>query len=118
MKNIDEIIIHLDDNIKISKELMDEVNKILTFLEPKISLFCHYYQILVEDFGIVYSYNNIRVCFCGARGDNKELFIVTKKNFDKCYEISYPKPIFVDSEFLDSLFFPQDIISVEGRIVE
>lgn len=117
MKNLNEINLHIEDKIKENEKLSFETNKVLEILKSKVILLCFYYQVLVEDFGVVYPYNNIRACICGQRGNNKELFIITKDSFDKCYEESYPKPIFVDSEFLESLLPPQEVIIGEGREV-
>ena len=115
MKNLNEISLHIENEIRNNEGLSFEANEVLDVLKSKIILLCLNYQILVEDFGVVYPYKNIRACICGPRGSNKELFILTKNSFDKCYEESSPKPFFVDSEFLESLLPPQGIIFIEGK---
>lgn len=118
MKNLNEISLHIENEIRNNEKLSFEANEVLDVLKSKIVLLCLNYQILVEDFGVVYPYKNIRACICGPRGSSKELFIITKKSFDKCYEESSPKPIFIDSEFLESLLPPQEVIFIEGKDIK
>lgn len=102
----------------INETNVSAAEKALGIIQSKFPLLSYRFEKFMEGFGLVFPYDEIRVCICESFLKRISIFLLTKKEFDECYDKSLPKPILLDANTLNSLVYPQRVITVEWSDIE